>query len=85
MAMQEFEFTLRFRLPAPDTDPESLLPALVAAGCDDATIGIGKRGHLAMTFTRSGSTLAEAIASAIRDVESAIPGAQLVEATPDSL
>ena len=83
MAVQGFEFTLRFRLPAQDTDPESLLPALAAAGCDDATIGIGKPGHLAMAFTRSGATLPEAIASAIRDVESAIPGVQLVEATPD--
>ena len=50
--MTEYEFTLKFRLPTPDADPESYLPALAEAGCDDALVGIGQPGRIALDFTR---------------------------------
>ena len=81
--MTEFDFILKFDLPDPETDPDKLVDALYEAGCDDATIGIGQHGRVALNFTREAATALEAVASAIADVRKAIPGARLVEATPD--
>lgn len=81
--MKAFEFTLKFRLPAADTDAEQFLDALADAGCDDATVGIGQPGRIALEFERESRTAFAAIASAVRDVKRAIPGAELVEASPD--
>lgn len=81
--MHEYEFTLKFRLPDVDADPEQCVEALAAAGCDDALVGIGQRGRIALDFARGARTAFDAIASAVRDVRKAIPGAALVEASPD--
>jgi predicted DNA-binding transcriptional regulator AlpA len=64
-------------------DPESVLGALLAAGCDDATVGIGKKGRIALDFTRSAASARDAMEGAIRDVQHAIPGTTLIEAEPD--
>ena len=42
--MNEYEFTLKFRLPEPGTDPEKFIGALAETGCDDALVGIGQQG-----------------------------------------
>ena len=81
--MTEFDFILKFDLPDPETDPDKFVDALFEAGCDDATVGIGQHGRVALNFTREAATALEAVASAIADVRKAIPGARLVEATPD--
>ena len=81
--MTEFDFILKFDLPDPETDPDKFVDALYEAGCDDATVGIGQHGRVALNFTREAATALEAVASAIADVRKAIPGARLVEATPD--
>lgn len=81
--MKDYEFTLRFRLPQTDADPAQYIDALGAAGCDDALIGIGQPGRIALDFTRAAATAFEAIAGAIHDVAKVIPGASLIEATPD--
>ena len=81
--MTEYEFTLKFRLPSSSADPESFIEALGAAGCDDATVGIGQRGRIALAFSREAHTALEAVVSAVRAVREAIPGADLVEASPD--
>ena len=81
--MSEYEFTLKFRLPEADADPEKFLDALAEAGCDDATVGIGQPGRVALAFAREARTAFEAVASAVRDVKRAIPGVELVEASPD--
>jgi hypothetical protein len=81
--MNEFDFLLKFDLPDVESDPETLVDALYEAGCDDATIGIGQHGRIALNFTREAATALDAVASAIADVKKAIPGAGLVEATPD--
>lgn len=81
--MNEYEFTLTFRLPDADTDPEQFIDALAEAGCDDAAIGIGQRGRIALNFARESTSALEAIVSAVQAVKAAIPGAELVEASPD--
>lgn len=81
--MREYDFTLKFRLPNTDADPEQFVDALAEAGCDDATIGIGQRGRIALNFTRGARSALDAIRSAVHDVKRAIPGVQLVEASPD--
>ncbi len=81
--MFKFDFVLRFKLPVNDSDPEEYLDALFEAGCDDAIVGIGLPGCVALNFCREASSAAEAIRSAIADVLSAIPGAQLLEIGPD--
>lgn len=81
--MSEYEFVLKFRLPDAGADPEQHVGALIEAGCDDATIGVGQRGRIALDFTREADSALEAMTSAIRAVNEAIPGATLIEASPD--
>lgn len=81
--MAEYEFTLRFRLADMEADAGELEGPLLKAGCDDATLGIGLPGRIALAFTRESRTAREALASAIRAVRKATPGAVLVEASPD--
>lgn len=81
--MSEYEFILKFRLPDADVDPESFIGALADAGCEDATAGIGQPGRIALDFTREAPSALEAVVSAVRAVQRAIPGAELVEASPD--
>lgn len=79
----EYEFTLKFALSDPNADPEAVLGAIQEAGCEDALVGIGKRGRVALDFSREADTAEQAVASAIADVRRAIPGARFIEATPD--
>jgi len=81
--MREYEFILKFRLPDSQADPEFHIGKLAAAGCDDALVGIGVNGRIALDFSRKSSTAFKAVLSGIRDVRQAIPGAGLIEAAPD--
>lgn len=81
--MNKYEFLLTFRLPQADADPDSFLDALYEAGCDDASVGTGKRGMVGFDFIRRAISAEEALRSAIDNVQKAIPGARLVEAGPD--
>jgi len=81
--MNEYEFTLKFRLPDAGADPEHFVDALAEVGCEDALVGVGQRGRIALDFNREARSAVEAVTSAIRDVKQAIPGAELVEASPD--
>lgn len=81
--MNQYDFTLTFRLSDPDENAEKYLSALEENGCDDALVGIGKLGRVSLNFTREAKSAFEAITSAITDVQRSIPGALLVEATPD--
>lgn len=78
-----YEFTLTFALPEPGADPEQFLGALFEAGCDDALIGVGQAGTIALDFDRDAKDAAAAIQSAVAAVGKAIPGAELIEASPD--
>jgi hypothetical protein len=81
--MTDYEFTLKFSLPGLPADPDQYVEALAAAGCDDALIGIGQNGRIALDFTRAAASAFEAVTTALQDVRKAIPDAALVEASPD--
>lgn len=81
--MPEFEFSLKYRLHDANDDPERHLGALAEAGCDDAIVGIGIHGRIALDFVREAPNAMAAIVSALTDVQRAIPDARLVEASPD--
>ena len=78
----EYEFTLKYQL-TEDEDVDALLERLAQAGCEDALVGIGQPGRLSLEFVRESPSAEEAIESALRDVRTAVPGARLIEATPD--
>lgn len=79
----EYIFTLKYRLTEHDDDPDVLVERLGEAGCDDALVGIGQPGRLALEFTREADSAEAAMRSALADVKRAIPSAHLIEAAPD--
>lgn len=81
--MSEYEFILTFKLPSAVDNPADYIDALFEAGCDDATVGVGKPGSIALDFNREADTAENAIRSAIIAVKAAIPGAELTEVKPD--
>ena len=76
--MTTYNFSLRFKLPDSQPDPEKYLDALYEAGCDDASVGIGRLGMVALDFDREADTLGEARETAIANVLRAIPNATFV-------
>lgn len=78
----EYEFTLKYQL-IEDEDLDALVERLAEAGCEDALVGIGQPGRLSLEFIRQASSARQAIESALEDVRTAVPGARLIEATPD--
>lgn len=78
----EYEFTLKYQL-SENEETDALLERLADGGCDDAVVGVGQPGRLALAFIRESPTAKEAIESALKDVCRVLPGARLIEATPD--
>ena len=66
-----------------DRDPNALVERLGEAGCDDALVGIGQPGRLALEFTREADSAEAAVRSALADVRVAVPAARLIEVAPD--
>jgi len=81
--MAQYDFTLKFSLSQHDADPEAFVERLLSEGCDDALIGLGQHGRIALNFTREAPDADEAVLSAISNVLRVIPDATLVEASPD--
>jgi predicted DNA-binding transcriptional regulator AlpA len=81
--VKEYEFTLKFALNAGSVDVDDWLELLAECGCDDAIVGVGRKGRLALSFARTASSAEEAVLSGITDVRRALPHAQLIEASPD--
>lgn len=81
--MKTYEFTLKYGLPASENDMDELLERLGEAGCDDALIGIGQPGRIALEFAREADSAFDAISSAVADIKGTVPEAKLIEATPD--
>lgn len=79
----EYTFTLKYQLADDDLDLDALVERLGAAGCDDALVGIGQPGRLALEFTRQAANAEEAVRSALTDVRRAAPSARLIEVAPD--
>lgn len=79
----EFTFTLKYQLADDDSDLATLIERLAGAGCDDALVGIGRPGRLALEFTREAADADSAVHSALADVRRAAPSIQLIEVAPD--
>ena len=60
----EYTFTLKYQLTEDDSDPDGLVERLGEAGCDDALVGIGQPGRLALEFTREADSADAAVRSA---------------------
>jgi hypothetical protein len=74
--MTLFSFTLTIE--GADVMTDVAQDALFEAGCADATFGVTD-GVQTAEFDREAVEFAEAVATAIRAVESAVPGARVVE------
>lgn len=79
----EYTFTLKYQLAEHESDTDALVERLGDAGCDDALVGTGQPGRLALEFTREAENAQAAVRSALADVKRAVPSAKLVEAGPD--
>jgi predicted DNA-binding transcriptional regulator AlpA len=79
----EFQFILKYQIAADDRYPAAVVERLGAAGCDDALVGTGVAGRIALEFTRVAASAEAALHSALDDVRRALPGARLTEAGPD--
>jgi hypothetical protein len=80
--MSKYEFTLI--VDGPDLQDESLIESMLEAGFDDATIGrVGSIQYL--DFDRGAESFADAVFSAAKSLESAVPGARVVQLEPDDL
>ncbi|MES2721277.1 MAG: DNA-binding protein [Pseudomonadota bacterium] len=79
----EYQFTLKYQLAEEDCEHNAIVERLGEAGCDDALIGLGQPGRIALEFMRDAPSAEAAVISALADVKQAIPTAKLVEATPD--
>ena len=79
----EYTFTLKYQLTDDDREARALVERLGEAGCDDALVGIGQPGRLALEFTREAADADEAVRSALADVRQAAPSARLIEVAPD--
>jgi len=78
-----YEFTFKFAVPVRSAEPDDWIDSLAEAGCDDALIGTGIPGRLALEFDRVAPDANSALHSAVADVQRAIPEARLIEAGPD--
>lgn len=78
-----FDFTLTFSLLRYGSNPENYLDALFEAGCDDAIVGTGMPGSIALNFSRAAKSAGDALQQAVHDVRKAIPDAELMELKPD--
>jgi hypothetical protein len=82
-ANNSYEFTLKFGTSFADPQIDAWVERLGAEGCDDALVGTGRPGRIALDFTRSAPSAETAVLSALADVKRALPGAKLLEVGPD--
>jgi hypothetical protein len=75
----ECTFTLKYQLPSDDNDTDAIIDRLAEEGCDDALVGVGQPGRLALEFVREAPSAHDAIEGAIEDVGRAVPNAHLIE------
>lgn len=81
----EYTFTLKYQLGDDEGDTDALVERLGEAGCDDALVGIGQPGRLALEFTREAGDADEAVRSALADVRRAVPTARLISCPARSM
>lgn len=78
-----FTFTLNYQLAPGESDVDSLVERLAEEGCNDALVGVGQPGRLALEFVREAPSADDAVESAIEDVRRAVPSACLVLSSAD--
>ncbi|MEN3315234.1 MAG: hypothetical protein V7605_1468 [Acidimicrobiaceae bacterium] len=78
--MTHFSFTLTIE--GADVQTDEAQDALFGAGCDDATFVTANHAQT-VGFDREAVDFAEAVASAIKAVESAVPGARVIQVHRD--
>lgn len=71
------QFSLTLTIEGADVMTDAAQNVLFEAGCDDATFGT-KGDVQTVEFDREAMDFADAVASAIRTVESRVPGARVV-------
>lgn len=74
-----FTFTLNYELTSDESDMDALVERLAEEGCDDALVGVGQTGRLALEFVREAHSAPDAIEGAKEDVRRAVPNARLIE------
>jgi hypothetical protein len=79
VTMASHEFVLRLNREVTDED----VVALYEAGCADASVETGPLGTMP-DFTRKATTLAEALVSAVRDIEK-VPGLRVIGVASDNM
>lgn len=75
-----FTFTFNYELTSVGSGIDALVERLAEEGCDDALVGVGQPGRLALEFIREAPSARDAIEGAIEDVRRAVPNARLIEA-----
>ncbi|QJD91680.1 hypothetical protein HH213_17255 [Duganella dendranthematis] len=75
----EHEFTLVFSTARCVEGVDEIVEILGQAGPTDATVGLGKRGHVALMFSREAASLGAAAQDAIAEIKRVLPMAKLVE------
>lgn len=80
---QEYTFTLHYKLPESTAELDKVIDQLYQNGCDDALIGTGLPGRIALEFVREAESAEAAITSAHANVLQTLPEAKLIEAAPD--
>jgi predicted DNA-binding transcriptional regulator AlpA len=79
----EYLFTIKYQLSEADSNLDEIVERLGASGCDDALVGMGQPGRIALEFAREADSARAALLSALAAVKQAIPTAKLIEAGPD--
>lgn len=79
--MQQFEFTLLLSAPV-DFPTDDQLDILFDAGCDDALFGRAA-GVAYADFVRETDSFPEAVMSAVRAIEQAVPDVRIARVEPD--
>ena len=77
----KYDFVLMIKVADEGADASDLVERLGEAGCDDAVVGIGQPGRIALNFTREADSAQQALISALEDVRRAVPAAELIEAS----
>jgi len=81
--MSNYEFELIFKVADSHENLQDYSDRLYESGCDDALVSIGQLGMIALSFSREAKNAQIAVESAIENVQTAIPHAELIEASPD--
>ncbi|MTD28566.1 helix-turn-helix transcriptional regulator [Erwinia sorbitola] len=79
----EYTFTLKYQLSDQAEISDELIGRLATAGCDDALIGLGIPGRIALEFIREAPSAQQAMESALQQVSSVLKDARLFEVSPD--